>query len=726
MKRILLLLLLISAMAEAQIVTIPDANFKARLLAATVTSQTAKNLAGQWIKIDANNDGQIQQSEAFQVSFLDLECWACGDSERFSSLDGIQSFVNLKYLDIYSHFLTTLDLRSLPNLEQLGAGENLLTSVNLNGLTNLKVLSLSTNQLTAFDPTPFTQLENFTIDSNNITTLNLTGLSNLELFQCSFNAINSLNLNDLTSLKYLYCDNTEITTLNVENSFDLELLSCPENPFLSSIFVKNGGIIADFFLNDCPNLRYICCDESQIMAIQSIVDTNCEVNSYCTFVPGGDYNTITGKTLFDSNGNGCEISDFTRSFIKVKINDGLNGGTTFTNSLGKYSFYTQAGNFAITPEIENAPFFTINPANTTVNFPLIDNSVSTNNFCISANGIHPDLEFVIAPVIPARPGNDAVYKIVYKNNGNQIMSQVNGLNFSYNQSLMSFVNATITPSTEVSGALTWNYLNLMPFESRSILVTMHINSPSGTNLSFSGSILSTADENPANNVFVLNQEVVNFFDPNDIECLQGDVLPPSEIGNYLHYMIRFENTGNSTAQNIVVKTEINPAQFDLNSLQILSTSHESYVRMSGNKIEFIFKDIEMETGGHGNILLKVRSNNQLHAGNRVTKQSEIYFDYNFPLETTVSETIYEALSISNPNLDKTISVYPNPSKNNVSIESKNTIKSIELFDVQGRLLLAQVINLETAELDLTNRNAGIYFIKITTDSGNKIEKLIKQ
>ena len=68
----------------------------------------------------------------------------------------------------------------------------------------------------------------------------------------------------------------------------------------------------------------------------------------------------------------------------------------------------------------------------------IDNSVATQNFCITANGVHPDLEIVIAPIVPARPGFTVEYKIVYRNKGNQVMSQLYGVNFFYNQNLMSF------------------------------------------------------------------------------------------------------------------------------------------------------------------------------------------------------------------------------------------------------------------------------------------------
>ena len=57
---------------NAQIVTIPDANFKAKLLSADTTNQIAKDLSDNYFKIDANNDGEIQESEASQVSYLSI------------------------------------------------------------------------------------------------------------------------------------------------------------------------------------------------------------------------------------------------------------------------------------------------------------------------------------------------------------------------------------------------------------------------------------------------------------------------------------------------------------------------------------------------------------------------------------------------------------------------------------------------------------------------------
>src|SRR5690606_14734831 len=123
------------------------------------------------------------------------------------------------------------------------------------------------------------------------------------------------------------------------------------------------------------------------------------------------------------------------------------------------------------------------------------------------------------------PGFEAIYKIVYRNKGNQTISQDYGLTFVYNQNLMTFISASVEPDSQGSGSLNWSYENLMPFESRSIIVIMQINPPTHPTypvniddvLTFTSLISpSDGDENTEDNLYVLNQTVVGSYDPNDI------------------------------------------------------------------------------------------------------------------------------------------------------------------------------------------------------------------
>jgi hypothetical protein len=59
MKKILYIALVYCGLANAQIVNIPDTNFKNRLLSASSSNSIAKNENGDNITIDLNGDGEI-------------------------------------------------------------------------------------------------------------------------------------------------------------------------------------------------------------------------------------------------------------------------------------------------------------------------------------------------------------------------------------------------------------------------------------------------------------------------------------------------------------------------------------------------------------------------------------------------------------------------------------------------------------------------------------------
>lgn len=810
MKKYYLLLLFVTSFMSAQIVNIPDANFKAKLLSSLSTNTVAGNLDLSSHKIDQNGDGQIQFSEALLVGRIDIS------ESNITDLTGIEKFVNLKHLIcndnqiaslnvspfadltvLYCHhnLLTTLDINMLNNIEQIRCNSNFLTTLdvsglvtltslhtqdnelidlNLEGLVNLlfldckinqlssldltgltsleyifaglneitaldvsdlsavKELYLNTNQMSSLDLTGLITLENLTISSNLFTSVNLTGL-NLKQLDCKNNFLTTLDVSAISTLEYLNCNNNQLQTLDLNNCTSLSNFYCGNND-LTSLFIKNGVNESILSFPGNPNLQFICADESQINSIQTTINTlgmDATVsNSYCSFTPGGNYNTITGSMKFDTNNNGCDATDLPQPNIKININDGTNQGATFTNNLGNYNFFTQTGSFTLTPDVENPSWFNFSPSSATIPFVNNDDNVVNQNFCLSANGIHPDLEIVIVPILPARPGFDAIYKIVYKNKGNQTVQGF--VNFTFNDNVLDFVSSSVVPnSTEVS-ALHWTVPNIAPFQSGTILVTLNVNSPQetpavniGDVLAFNAFIDVSTDDIWTDNTFDFNQTVVGSYDPNDITCLQGNSLPLNAIGKYLHYNIRFENTGTASAENIVVKNTIDLTQYDIQSLQIMESSHPMEVKVTGNIAEFIFQSIDLDTGGHGNILLKLKSNVAMPAS-EVINSADIYFDYNFPIFTNDEQTVFADLSKNDFVKDNSIQVYPNPTENTIHVKADNVINSIALYDVQGRILTTKLGNENAVILDLSAYSSGIYYLNITTEKGKHTQKIIKK
>jgi Leucine-rich repeat (LRR) protein len=842
MKNIFLLLLLFTGMVKAQIVNIPDANFKARLLASSPSVGVAVDISGNAITIDTNNDNEIQVSEALSVYGLRI------NSSQTTQIVGLESFQNLTSFDCSNTLITSLDVSFLPNLKTLFCNNATLSTINVAGLTNLEGLYCSGNQLTLLDVSNLINLQNvlcndnlittinlvgsvnlyqLTCTNNLLTTINLQGLTTLTLLYIDYNQVTSLSLNGLSSLRtlvandnqissleiincpiieaagfsnnllsninlggttnikalfiannnftdvsfitslsglkhfncvnnsitnldfvgsianleYLICSNNLITTLDVSNNSRFISLGCANNPNLISVNLKFGrentlSIPGGYPLNNNPNLRFVCVDDFRVSIFSDYFIQNnmpnVVVNSYCSFTPGGNHNTITGNIKFDSNNNGCDTNDIVVKNVRVNINDGSIQGASFTNAIGNYSFYTQGGSFGITPSLENPTWFNFSPPTANISLLTNNNNTATQDFCISPNGFHPDVEVVISPILFARPGFDATYQITYRNKGNQTFSE--GLvGLQYDDTVLDYVSTSQAVFSQAVGNINWQYTNLLPFESRTITVTLNVNSPTETPAVNIGDLLNfvvstfplEADENPLDNTFEYIQTVVGSYDPNDITCLEGDVVAPSEIGNYLHYAINFENTGNFPAENVVVKTDVDAAKFDIGSLQLMNTNFPVDARITGNKVEFIFKNIQLPIGGHGHILLKIKTNETLVVGDAVANRADIFFDYNFPIDTGMANTVFQTLSNSVFEVDSSVTVYPNPAVNNVTVNADNKIKSIQLYDAQGRIIMTSLIDDLESKLDISSYSKGIYFIKIITEKGAQVQKLLK-
>lgn len=76
-----------------------------------------------------------------------------------------------------------------------------------------------------------------------------------------------------------------------------------------------------------------------------------------------------------------------------------------------------------------------------------------------------------------------------------------------------------------------------------------------------------------------------------------------------------------------------------------------------------------------------------------------------------------------------ILVYPNPVHQNVTVllpSSGNVSASIELYSVDGRKYLEQMISQPKAELDLSALPSGMYFLKVLSKEGIMTGKLLKE
>jgi hypothetical protein len=111
-----------------------------------------------------------------------------------------------------------------------------------------------------------------------------------------------------------------------------------------------------------------------------------------------------------------------------------------------------------------------------------------------------------------------------------------------------------------------------------------------------------------------------------------------------------------------------------------------------------------------------------------------YMDYlvncNDPIDYVFHGTCTDSVlsGIENLNQNTKYQIYPNPARNNFTIQtSSNEKQFINVFDVNGKLVLTQTI-IGITNIDATNFNVGVYNINISGNEGviNKHLVIVKE
>lgn len=265
---------------------------------------------------------------------------------------------------------------------------------------------------------------------------------------------------------------------------------------------------------------------------------------------------------------------------------------------------------------------------------------------------------------------------------------------------------------------------------------------------------SINDENPE--TFVECISIIGAYDPNDKQ------VSPSGFGDMnltasqerLHYKIRFQNTGTSYANDVVITDTISKL-FDISTLKLGARSHPYIYNiesgLNGNYVFiFTFKNIYLPDSttnleaSMGFISYSIKAKANIPNLSVVTNNADIFFDYNPPIRTnTVFNTLGELMpqpmaakieiEHNNPRIldiinELVVSLTPNPAKEYISL-SINTLQAfdadLKIFSIDGKLIQNEtlVLNSEAKTISLNNYSNGVYIAQINV-SGRIINKKI--
>lgn len=450
---------------------------------------------------------------------------------------------------------------------------------------------------------------------------------------------------------------------------------------------------------------------------QAIVSNTCEL--------------INGNVFYDADAS-CNNTSGDQNFQYIKV--ALYSGTTlldifYTDGFGNFSLNAPSGNnytinvdesYWITPRgfvgscsnVGSVSFNLTGPVS--FEFPY---ECSIVGFDLKAHHI-PGYGFV--------PGLIGYIHPYFLNNSCQLQSGYVDVTLD---PMVSFVTNTGTPPNSINGnILTWNFNafnNINGYGSLNgligeIIFETFTTANIGDLLCFQTDIYPiSGDSNPANNDNSKCYPVVASFDPNLKEVSPSGIGVEGFIDPNLTmtYTVQFQNTGTAAAQNVFILDTLD-ADLDLNTLQIINSSHEMNLYATTNGIlKFDFPNIQLpdsntnEMESHGYVIYQIAQKPNLQPGTEIKNTAHIFFDYN---DAVVTNTTLNTIAFPDGILeivDLELKVFPSPSSGIIELENSfGNLDKYNVYDITGKKVKSG--KLESTTLNLESLQNGFYILEI--------------
>jgi hypothetical protein len=73
--------------------------------------------------------------------------------------------------------------------------------------------------------------------------------------------------------------------------------------------------------------------------------------------------------------------------------------------------------------------------------------------------------------------------------------------------------------------------------------------------------------------------------------------------------------------------------------------------------------------------------------------------------------------------NNTISVYPNPAKDFITVNSIATIKSVKVYNTVGQVVIEKLVKDNVAKIAISELKSGVYFVATETEKGIVTKKI---
>ena len=650
----------------------------------------------------------------------------------FNSFSGWENLKSLESLFIMSStFMDFTGLDSLSDLQYFFIAESSINSFN--GLKSLKSIP------EAFDLIHVTGLENFTgLDSLefvrsfsiwNSEIIDFTGLESLKTIEHNFDVSSCYYL---TSMKGL--ENLESIGDHLQLNLNDALGSITELESLDFLSIPNVYIGNNYSLSMCANTaicNYLAAGGAGIADNSPGCNGAIEIIAQCT----DNRAKVNYFNFYDLNQNELfEANEPLFLDARIKV-DPLSYFSYQTNNGGQ--IFLDPGDYELTLEVGDN--WTITSSNNSINLIGVDSSTCDSIYF----GVYPNVEESLLVTFiqsaPTRCNEFITFEVSTKNLGTTKESGILWLEVDQNTPEVEFIDI---PDTIVDPhRYGWFFTDLFPSESITREIRLKIPGPPGfpvgTQLYYSTAIdfvdqpwVQTAS------AFRYQPEMRCSYDPND------KLVAPNREGQYtlfeeyLIYTIRFQNTGNDVAYDVLILDTLD-ANLDASTFQLLGTSHEEQLITNlkdGQFLSFEFENIFLPDstsdleGSQGYVSYLIRGKNGLAENTAITNTASIYFDANPPVVTNTTQNIMvsELPTTSTKQLSNlAFTITPNPAFDQIQLTYPFTEEAtIILWNQLGRVIDQRIIR-SNDSIDLSRFKSGIYWLEFRLGESNLIKRFVK-
>jgi len=426
----------------------------------------------------------------------------------------------------------------------------------------------------------------------------------------------------------------------------------------------------------------------------TIIDANgcTAIDTILVGVGSNGYYTLTGLMYYDLNSNGIQDSgEPGLGNQQAVINPG--SATAVSDGAGNYGVVVAPGTYDIT--YLPTPGWHITSSPSSYNQTVATASISGNDFGVFPDSTYGSADIFLTSGFP-RCLTNVPYNLSIYNSGYTILDGT--FSFTHDPT-MTYVNSSVTPTSQLGNTLNYSFTNLFPGQYLTIVVNM-TEPAAGTGLF---NYLSVQATDIFSNQFVINkslqQTVSCSYDPNDKQVYPSGIGPLNYVAmdEWLTYQVRFQNTGNDTAFTVVILDTLDAA-LDVNTFALIGSSHPVFASIrNNNEVSFVFENILLpdsivdEPASHGYVLYRIQGISSNPDPTSVNNTAYIYFDLDSPVQTNTTLTTFSDnfLSISEYNSQNIFELFPNPMNETATLKLKvanGMAYRIALLDITGRML----------------------------------------